>query len=67
MKWNKDQILKLRRDMEVSQKDFATMAGVTITAVSRWENGHAKPSYFACERLNLLHAEYGELMEATRL
>jgi len=41
--------LRLRRDL--SQQKFAEKLGVSITTVVRWENGIAKPSPLALEKL----------------
>ena len=37
-------IPELRAAMNVSQEDFAKILGVSPVSVSRWENGHSKPT-----------------------
>jgi transcriptional regulator with XRE-family HTH domain len=36
---------KIRENYGLSQARFAKLIGVTVTAVSHWENGISKPSY----------------------
>lgn len=44
-------IKKLRAIFNVTQKELATVAGVTENAVSKWENGYAEPRMGAIERM----------------
>ena len=40
----RDALLELRRDLELSQEEFAQKLRVTRQAVSRWETGETVPS-----------------------
>lgn len=44
-------IKKLRSIFGVTQKELASVAGVTENAVSKWENGYAEPRMGAIERM----------------
>lgn len=44
-------IKKLRAIFNVTQKELASVAGVTENAVSKWENGYAEPRMGAIERM----------------
>ncbi len=44
-------IKKLRAIFGVTQKELASVAGVTENAVSKWENGYAEPRMGAIERM----------------
>lgn len=50
-------ILKLRKDNNLTQKEFAEMFGVTYQAVSKWENGKNIPDVIIlkdiCKKFNL--------------
>ncbi len=40
-------IRELRRNLRMTQEEFAHTLGITVATVNRWENGHAKPSKLA--------------------
>ena len=40
---HKEDIISLRKKLCLSQQALADLLGTTVTSVSRWENGHAKP------------------------
>jgi len=40
-------IRDLRRNLRMTQEEFAHTLGITVATVDRWENGHAKPSKLA--------------------
>lgn len=44
-------IRKARKSRHWSQADLAQRAGVTVTQVSRWEQGHQEPGPDAAQRL----------------
>lgn len=46
-----EDIKKLRLELHLSQQHFATMIGVSITSVNKWENGKSKPSPLAKQKL----------------
>jgi len=51
------QIKELRLRLGLSQAQFAERVGVWKETVSRWENGHNKPSKLAMDKLNKLEVE----------
>ena len=44
-------IRELRESLRLTQEEFARELGVSFTTVSRWENGHGKPSPLALRQL----------------
>ena len=42
-------IKNLRKKLMVSQKELASLLGVSFESVNRWENGHHEPTY-KCQR-----------------
>ena len=51
-------IPELRAAMNVSQEDFAKILGVAAVSVSRWENGHSKPTKLIKVKLQKLFNRY---------
>lgn len=51
-------IPELRAAMNVSQDDFAKLLGITAVTVSRWENGHVKPTKLIKIKLEKLFKRY---------
>lgn len=47
-------IRELREALRLTQEEFARELGVSFTTVSRWENGHGKPSPLAQRQLQEL-------------
>ena len=39
-----EQIIKLRKDLLLSQAELATLMGVSFATVNRWEKGHHEPT-----------------------
>ncbi|MSP74388.1 MAG: XRE family transcriptional regulator [Myxococcales bacterium] len=52
-------IRSLREALKLTQEEFARERGVSFTTVSRWENGHGKPSRLARRQLEELAARLG--------
>ena len=52
-------IRELRERTELTQEKFAAKLGVTFPTVNRWENGRAKPSPLAMNRIEELLREMG--------
>ena len=48
-----------RRRIGFTQQRLAHVVGISFTTVSRWENGHMKPSRLAWQALAQLAAENG--------
>jgi DNA-binding transcriptional regulator YiaG len=44
-------IRSLRQALKLTQEEFARELGVSFATVSRWENGHGKPSPLAQRQL----------------
>jgi putative transcriptional regulator len=53
-------IQDIRLSMGLTQKEFAVTIGVTFPTVSRWENGHTKPSKLAVQQIEALVEKLGE-------
>jgi len=54
-------ILKLRMAIGLTQEQFAISLGVTYSTVNRWENGHAKPSPLAMQKIEGMLKEMSNL------
>ncbi len=52
-------IRKLRERTGLTQEKFAAKLGVTFPTINRWENGRAKPSPLAMNRIEELLREMG--------
>ena len=51
----KEDVFKLRISRHETQAQFANAVGTTVTTISRWENGHGKPSWIFIREMNRLH------------
>ena len=51
-----------RRRIALTQEALAQALSVTFSTVSRWENGHVKPSKLAWKALEQFAAERGKLL-----
>lgn len=47
-------IYESRKKLNLSQSDLASKLGVTNKAVSKWENGNAKPNIEILKKISLL-------------
>jgi len=47
-------VKRLRRKLRMTSQELATVVGVSISTVSRWETGKSKPSKLAIKRLQEL-------------
>ena len=52
-----------RRQCGLTQEELAHRLEVTFSTVSRWENGHVKPSKLACRALKKLADETGTQLQ----
>ncbi len=50
-------ISNLRRQLKMTQEEFAHAIGVTVSTVNRWENGHIEPSRLARKAMEGLVAQ----------
>ncbi len=50
-------ISDLRRQLKMTQEEFAHAIGVTVSTVNRWENGHIEPSRLARKAMEGLVAQ----------
>ena len=48
-----DLVRALRRELKMTQEEFAHELGITVGTVNRWENGRFRPSKLA--RATLIH------------
>lgn len=48
---SREEIIKLRKRLDLSQEKFAALLGVSRITIVNWENGNNKPSYLALEKL----------------
>lgn len=53
-------IREIRKSTCLTQEQFAAKLGVTYPTVNRWENGRAKPSPLAIEKIENLLLDMGE-------
>jgi len=53
-------IRKLRERTGLTQEKFAAKLGVTFPTINRWENGRAKPSPLAMQRIEELLNSMGD-------
>lgn len=51
-------IPELRAAMNLSQEDLAKLLGVAAVSISRWENGHSKPTKIVKVKLDKLFKRY---------
>lgn len=49
------EIRKLRKQLSLTQEEFAHEIGVTFATVNRWENGKSEPSRLALKVLTALN------------
>jgi transcriptional regulator with XRE-family HTH domain len=52
-------IRNLREKTGLTQEKFATKLGVTLPTINRWENGRAKPSPLAMQKVEELLRSMG--------
>jgi putative transcriptional regulator len=52
-------IRSLREKTGLTQEKFATRLGVTLLTINRWENGRARPSPLAMQRVEELLRSIG--------
>lgn len=53
-----DLIKRLRKEMLLSQTEFAQLLGVSFASVNRWENGQHEPTIKIKRKLKGLFKEY---------
>ncbi len=53
-------VRELRERKGLTQEKFAAKLGVTFPTINRWENGRAKPSPLAMQRIEELLQSMGE-------
>lgn len=46
-----DIVREVRKELGVTQEQFANLLGVTFPTINRWENGHCSPSRLALKSL----------------
>ncbi len=50
----------IRLEIGLTEEGLAHALGISFSTVSRWENGHMKPSRRACQAFRQLAAENGK-------
>lgn len=60
------EIRVLRKQLELTQEEFAHEVGVTFATVNRWENGKSKPSRMALRILGELDKKTAAARKPTR-
>ena len=53
-------VRKLRMRLSLTQQKFAAKLGVTFPTINRWENGRAKPSPLAIQKIEQILREMGK-------
>lgn len=53
------EIIQIRKDLEISQEKFAQLLGTTVVTINRWEKGKTRPSRLYLKELNKLKAKNG--------
>ncbi len=59
-------VRELREQTGLTQEKFAAKLGVTFPTINRWENGRAKPSPLAMEKIEALLHSLGDRGESLR-
>lgn len=52
---NKEELKQIRKELGLSQQDFAVRLGVGIATISRWEHGINCPSKLAMEQIKKIN------------
>lgn len=52
-------VIHVRRKLTRTREEFAHLAGVTVSTVNRWENGHVEPSRLARKSMQRLARHVG--------
>lgn len=60
-------VASLRRQLNMTQEEFAHAIGVTVSTVNRWENGHVEPSRLARKAMEGLSLSYGKKLSEPSL
>ena len=61
-----EQIRHLRKELDLTQQQFAERLGVSFVTLNRWENGQSKPSAMGLTKLRELRAEHERKAYATQ-
>ncbi len=56
-------VRSLRRDLKMTQEEFAHALGITVGTVNRWENGRFRPSKLARATLLEFAERHGRSIE----
>lgn len=59
-------VREIRRRLGLTQEKFAARLGVTFPTVNRWENGKARPSPLAAQKIKDILMDMGENAEDLR-
>lgn len=57
-----EEVLEIRTNAKVSQREFALCLNTTIFTVNHWEKGTRKPNFAFCKLLNLVEKNGLEIL-----
>lgn len=64
---NKEEIIRIRKLLGLTQERFANLLEATVVTVSRWENGRSKPSRLYVRELVRVREEYQKSGKGTEV
>lgn len=54
----REEIIRIRKFLQLSQERFAHLLGTTCATINRWESGRVKPSRMSVKQLMEIKTEY---------
>ena len=60
-------IRQIRRDLGITQPDFATLLNVGVATVRRWEKGNTRPNQLQVEMMTGIHRKVMRRREQQRI
>lgn len=61
-----EEIAGLREDAGMTRKEFSQVLGVSLSAVTAWENGKKSPGGAACRLLDMMRKDKGLIKKYVR-
>ena len=62
--FNSDKIKRLRKELNMTQENFAHEIGVTFATVNRWENGRTVPNKVAQKILKMMEKKFRKVSQS---